>query len=80
MVLYESCISAITMTIINSDEQLRSLIPNVLLTVKGETSLLDKMHPFLEDAESWVMDNITSGPVFSIIAAYDADNQLQRIL
>lgn len=67
------------MKIINSDEQLRSLIPNVLLSVKGETSLLDKMRPFLDDAESWVMDNITSEPVFSIIAAYDADNQLRAM-
>lgn len=67
------------MTIINSDEQLRSLIPNVLLSVKGETSLLDKMRPFLDDAESWVMDNITSEPVFSTIAAYDADNQLRAL-
>ena len=41
-------------TLITTDEQLRSFIPNVQSTVKGEQSLFDKMQPFLATAETWV--------------------------
>ena len=41
-------------TLITTDEQLRSFIPNVQSTVKGEQSLFDKMQSFLATAETWV--------------------------
>ena len=41
------------LTLITTDEQLRSFIPNVQSTVKGEQSLFDKMQPFLSTAETW---------------------------
>jgi hypothetical protein len=40
--------------IITSDEQLRALIPNQLVNVKGETSLFDKLVPYLDQAEQWL--------------------------
>ena len=39
--------------IINNDAELRRYIPNVLREVKGEIPLFDKLHPFLEMAQSW---------------------------
>ena len=42
------------LTLITTDEQLRSFIPNVQSTVKGDQSLFDKMQPFLATAETWL--------------------------
>lgn len=39
--------------IINNDADLRRYIPNVLREVKGEVPLFDKLHPFLEMAQTW---------------------------
>lgn len=38
-----------------SDEQLREIIPNQLVTVKGETPLFDKLVPFLSQSEQWLL-------------------------
>lgn len=40
--------------LITTDEQLRSLIPNQLVTVKGEISLFDKLVPYINQAEQWL--------------------------
>ena len=53
------------MKLITTDEQLRLLIPNVLATVEGEPTLIEKLYPYLESAEQWVMDTFvpdSSGP------------------
>lgn len=46
--------------IIASDEQLRALIPNQLVTVKGEISLFDKLVPYLDQAEQWFFRHFVS--------------------
>ena len=62
------------MKLITTDAQLRALIPNVLVTVTGETSLLDKMKPFLEEAERWLSENFLSDTVLDTVIAFDEDN------
>ena len=44
-------------TIITNDTELRKYIPNVLATVEGESTLYEKLTPFLETAEFWVSEN-----------------------
>lgn len=46
-------------------ERLRELIPNVIHEVKGEIPLLDKLYPWLESAERWLIRN-TLGADFNI--------------
>lgn len=52
------------MQLITTEEQIRKLIPNVLLSVKGEVPLIDKLTPFLNLAEEWVKQVFTSETVF----------------
>ena len=40
------------MKLITTDEQLRLLIPNVLATVEGEPTLIEKLYPYLETADN----------------------------
>ncbi|MCM1141684.1 MAG: hypothetical protein NC453_24195 [Muribaculum sp.] len=46
--------------LITTDEQLRLLIPNQLVTIKGEVSLFDKLVPFLDLAEEWFSPELMS--------------------
>lgn len=46
------------MTLTMTNEELRSLIPNVFKEAKGEAELIDKMHPWLDSAAQWLTDNI----------------------
>ena len=57
------------MQLISSDEQVRQNIPNVLVTVEGEPSLLEKLTPFIEQAEGWLAENFTSTELLQTIAA-----------
>jgi hypothetical protein len=57
------------MQLISSDEQVRQNIPNVLVTVQGEPSLLEKLTPFIEQAEGWLAENFTSAELLQAIAA-----------
>ena len=43
------------MTITNAE--LRSLIPNVIHEVEGESLLIDKLAPWLASANKWLTDN-----------------------
>lgn len=45
------------MTLISSDSELRSFIPNVLATAETEATLLDKLSPFLDDSLLWLSQN-----------------------
>lgn len=63
--------------IINSNEELRLLIPNQLITIKGETPLFDKLAPFLDLAEAWVKETFIGG--FRITSSRYADG-VQRIV
>ena len=44
------------MLLITTNEQLTALLPNIAVTVKGETPLIDKLAPFLNAAEQWAAD------------------------
>lgn len=52
--------------IIGNDSELRKYIPNVLTTVEGESSLYEKMLPYLEVATDWLCRNViaTEYPAF----------------
>ncbi|MCM1297427.1 MAG: hypothetical protein NC311_17960 [Muribaculaceae bacterium] len=65
--------------LITNDEQLKQLIPNKLVTVKGETSLFDKLVPFLDLAEAWVIETFTSEPTFNTICAYTDGNSIKQL-
>lgn len=41
-----------------TNEELRSLIPNVIHEAEGETMLVNKLRPWLESAWAWLIDNI----------------------
>lgn len=63
--------------IINSNEELRLLIPNQLITIKGETPLFDKLAPFLDLAEAWVKETFTSEPTYNTICGYTDSNPIR---
>lgn len=63
--------------IINSNEELRLLIPNQLITIKGETPLFDKLAPFLDLAEAWVKDTFISEPTYNTICGYTDSNPIR---
>ena len=56
------------MKLITTDEQLRLLIPNVLATVEGEPTLIEKLYPYLETAEQWAIDTFVPEDIFNEIA------------
>ena len=57
------------MKLITTDDQVRQNIPNVLVTVEGEATLLEKLTPFIEQAETWLATNFTSSELLQAIAA-----------
>ena len=61
--------------LINNDQQLRELIPNVFSNVKGEAPLFEKLAPFLSSAEQWLIRNFASQKTFNTICGYTDDNQ-----
>lgn len=63
--------------IITTNEQLTALIPNTLISVKGETSLFDKLAPFLALAEDWVRNTFTSEPTYNTICGYTDSNPIR---
>ena len=63
--------------IINSNEELTALIPNSLITVKGETPLFAKLAPFLDLAEAWVKETFTSEPTYNTICGYTDSNPIR---
>ena len=65
------------MSLITSNEQLNALLPNIQVTVTGETPLIDKLSPFLSATEKWLSDVFTSGAVFDTICQYAEENALR---
>lgn len=65
------------MELITSEEILRKYIPNAITTVTGETSLFDKIKPFLIMAEGWVKMNFTSEATFTYISGCSEDNVIK---
>ena len=66
------------MKLITTDEQLRMLIPNVLATVEGEPTLIEKLYPYLEAAEQWAIDNFVPEAIFDEIAEDDGFGPNER--
>jgi len=60
------------MKLITTDEQLHMLIPNVLATVEGEPTLIEKLYPYLETAEQWAIDTFVPEAIFDEIAETDS--------
>lgn len=65
------------MKIITTEEQLRSHIPNIIASVKGETPLLEKLSLFLDLAEDWVINTFTSTSTFNTICGYTDSNPIR---
>lgn len=66
------------MKLITTDEQLRLLIPNVLATVEGEPTLIEKLYPYLETAEQWAIDTFVPEAIFNEIAESDSSGPNER--
>jgi len=65
------------MSLITSNEQLNALLPNIQVTVTGETPLIDKLSPFLSATEKWLSDVFTSEAVFDTICQLAEENGLR---
>ena len=58
------------MKLITTDSQLRRLIPNVFATVEGESSLFEKLTPYLETAEEWAKHHFVPEDIFNEVAEF----------
>ena len=66
------------MKLITTDGQLRLLIPNVLATVEGEPTLIEKLYPYLETAEQWAIDTFVPEAIFDEIAEAESFGPNER--
>lgn len=67
------------MKLITTDEQLRSHLPNIIASVKGETPFIERLALFLDLAEDWVRTTFTSETTFNTICSY-TDSNLLKVL
>lgn len=67
------------MRIITDNETLAAYIPNMIVNVKGETALFDKIAVHLQAAEDWVIRTFTSQKPFTAIVGYVADNPIRNL-
>lgn len=68
------------MRIITDNATLLRLLPNVVTSVEGETPLIDKLAPWLSQAEQWVCDAFTGATVLDAIIAEDpAESEWQQV-
>lgn len=65
------------MKLITTDEQLRSHLPNVIASVKGETPFIERLSLFLDLAEDWVKTTFTSESTFNTICGYTDSNPVK---
>ena len=65
------------MKLITTDEQLRSNLPNVIASVKGETPFIERLSLFLDLAEDWVVNTFTSVSTFNTICGYTDSNNIK---
>lgn len=65
------------MKLITTDEQLRSHLPNIIATVKGETPFIERLALFLDLAEDWVINTFTSTTTFNTITGYTDSNNIK---
>jgi len=62
------------MKLITTDEQLRSHLPNIIASVKGETPLIERLALFLDLAEDWVVQTFVSTSTYNTICGYTDAN------
>lgn len=67
-------------TIIRNDAELRTIIPNVLVTAEGETSFIDKLATYLEAAEQWAEETFTGETIFNELTALEETNSQRQLL
>lgn len=67
------------MRIITDQDALADYIPNMIVNVKGETTLFDKIAVHLQAAEDWVIRTFTSQKPFTAIVGYVADNPIRTL-
>lgn len=67
------------MRIITDQDALADYIPNMIVNVKGETTLFDKIAVHLQAAEDWVIRTFTSQKPFTAIVGYAADNPIRTL-
>lgn len=65
--------------LITTDAQLRSHLPNIIASVKGETPFIERLALFLDLAEYWVRTTFTSETTFNTICSY-TDSNLLKVL
>lgn len=63
--------------LITTDAQLRSHLPNIIASVKGETPFIERLALFLDLAEDWVVNTFTSVSTFNTICGYTDSNPLK---
>ena len=63
--------------LITTDAQLRSHLPNIIASVKGETPFIERLALFLDLAEAWVTDTFVSVPTFNTICGYTDSNPVK---
>ncbi len=63
--------------LITTDEQLRSHLPNIIASVKGETPFIERLALFLDLAEDWVKTTFTSESTFNTICGYTDSNNIK---
>lgn len=62
--------------LIHSDSELRSFLPNALVTVEGEMSLFEKLSTYLSEAETWLANYVTgAAPLAAITAENEGANR-----
>lgn len=63
--------------LITTDAQLRSHLPNIITSVKGETPFIERLALFLDLAEDWVVNTFTSVSTFNTICGYTDSNNIK---
>lgn len=63
--------------LITTDAQLRSHLPNIIASVKGETPFIERLTHFLDLAEDWVRTTFTSETTFNTICGYTDSNPIK---
>ena len=63
--------------LITTDAQLRSHLPNIIASVKGEVPFIERLALFLDLAEDWVRTTFTSETTFNTICGYTDSNPLK---
>lgn len=61
------------MKFITNETSLRTFLPNAFTSVEGETSLFDKLQPFLIIAEHWLLQQVLGEATLASIAQEDSD-------